>query len=159
MWLGRKYSCRCYMGEKQRKTSLREHCKVEHIFLLSLYKPLPGQTSIVFNFLPNQVTAKFCSCIQGFSLPFLSSTFAEKREPLLCLEVPDIQAGWTYCGQRKESKLLLVVSYALHKSCHVGKVDYQNDLQVRSWGATGWSSFLEGEVMGSPFLCSYREHW
>lgn len=98
------------MGEKQRKTSLKEQRKVEYIFLLTPYKSLPGQTSIVLNIPPNQVTAKFCSCIQGFSLPFLSPALAEKREPLLCLEACDIQIGWTYSGQGKESKLLLVIS-------------------------------------------------
>lgn len=95
------------MGEKQRKTSLREQCKVEYIFLLSLYRPLPGQTSIVFNILPNQVTTKFCSCIQGFSLSFLSAALAEKREPLLCLEVPDIQFGWTIVGRGKRASCSL----------------------------------------------------
>lgn len=110
MWLGRNYSLRCYMGEKQRKTSLKEQCKEECIFLWSLYKSLPGQTSLVLNILPNQVTAKFCSCVQGFSLPFLSPALVEKWEPLLCLEACDIQVGCSYSGQSRESKLPLIVS-------------------------------------------------
>lgn len=84
MWLGRKYSLHCYIGEKQRKTSWKEQCKAEYVFLLTRYKSLAGQTSRVLNILSNQTTAAFCSRIQGFSVPFFSPALAEKRE-LCCI--------------------------------------------------------------------------
>lgn len=84
MWLGRKYFFHCYIGKKQRKTSLREKCKAEYIFLLTPHKSLPGQTSIVLNILPNKVKAKFCSCIQGFSV-LSSSLHLQRNENLCCV--------------------------------------------------------------------------
>lgn len=82
MWLGRKYSIYCFMVEKQRKTSLKEQCKVEYIFLLTPSKLLTDQTSVVLNSLPSKFKAKLCSCIQDFSS--LSSPLHLQRKENLC---------------------------------------------------------------------------
>lgn len=70
------------MVENQRKTSLKEQCKVEYIFLLTPSKLLTDQTSVVLNILPSKFKAKLCSCIQDFSS--LSSPLPLQRKENLC---------------------------------------------------------------------------